>query len=794
MSSTTKQHNPFNFDYSSRVDDIGIALPEYFEDGIEKPRPSGLRYWQERVFLDTARFRVVNNGRRCGKALKTSTPIPTPKGFVPIGDLKVGDKVFDENGKVCNVTFHTGAYTPETYFKLTLSDGSEFYADGEHQWVTQTKADRKRDRQGTTKTTQNIYNTLLHKEGTSSQESNHSISITKPILLPQADLPLDPYLFGCWLGDGHSYTSRITTMDEEIVERFNEEGFLLKPVNYQNAGKATTYHISHNIRGEFVARLNNIGIERTSKKKFLKCIPEAYIFSSRAQRLELLRGIMDTDGSIRDKGNICEVTFKSKRLSSDTQKLINSLGMKVTQNLKVVNGNKYYRLNFRCTQQIFFIERKAVRFDVNFKFRGKQHLRKFILSCEMLDYKEEVCCIQVDSPNHLYLAGEAFTVTHNTILALNELLRAAMSGYKKKVWYVAPTYKQAESILWEFLKDAIPKENILKKDETKLFITLKGYESTIQLKGAENAESLRGNGLDFVVVDEVQDVDMQVIDVILRPAMSDHKADGLYIGTPKGMGENTMYKLFLRGKTRSSWKSWTYTTEQGGNVDIEEIESAKEDLSLTEFRQEYEASFEAVQGRVFYNFSPTESIRSDLKDTGAEVLVGMDFNVAKMTACAGVKVGDEFHLIKEFVIENANTRLMCQEISKAFPGRKIVCFPDPSGNNRSTKSDVGQTDFSIIKEFGFTVIAPKKAPLVVDSVNEVNRMLENASGRRRLFVSSECEEVVRCLDGLLYKKGTSEVDKDGDLDHMVDALRYIISNQYPINKKVMKMVKLPTVY
>lgn len=381
-----------------------------------------------------------------------------------------------------------------------------------------------------------------------------------------------------------------------------------------------------------------------------------------------------------------------------------------------------------------------------------------------------------------------------TILALNELIRAAQSGYKKTVWYVAPTYKQAEGILWKFLKDAIPAENILKKDETKLFITLKGCESTIYLKGAENAESLRGAGLDFVVVDEVQDIALDDIDTILRPAMADKKADGLFIGTPKGMGENTMYKLFLRGKTKSNWKSWTYTTEQGGNVDKEEIEAAREDMALTKFRQEFEASFEAVQGRVFYNFSPVDSIRDDLEDTGAEILVGMDFNVAKMTACAGVKAADELHMIKDFVIENANTRLMCKEISRAFPGRSITCYPDPSGKNRSTKAEVGQTDFAIIKEFGFRIIAPNKAPLRVDSVNDVNALLLNAAERRKLFVSRECEELVLCLDGLLYKKGTGDIDKESGLDHMIDALRYIVASEFSTIKREVQVIQLDSTY
>jgi len=207
--------------------------------------------------------------------------------------------------------------------------------------------------------------------------------------------------------------------------------------------------------------------------------------------------------------------------------------------------------------------------------------------------------------------------------SVNELIRAAQTGPDKIVWYVAPTYRQAKEILWEVLKEAIPESALAKKDETHLSITLKHYGSKISLKGADNPDSLRGNGLDFLVVDEVQDIPIEVIDTVLRPAMADKKADGLFIGTPKGMGTNTIYVLYMRGITNRGWKSWSYTTAQGGNVDREEIEFAKETMSSTKFRQEFEASFEAVQGRVYYAFSPTETVNKEIEDLGGDIVIGL---------------------------------------------------------------------------------------------------------------------------------------------------------------------------
>ena len=147
----------------------------------------------------------------------------------------------------------------------------------------------------------------------------------------------------------------------------------------------------------------------------------------------------------------------------------------------------------------------------------------------------------------------------------------------------------AKEIAWEMLKEAIPDENIDFKNETDLKIKLKGYGSVISLKGCENPDALRGSSLSFVVVDEMQDVPIEVIDMILRPAMGDQMADGLYIGTPKGMGDNTAYQLYLRGKSKKGWKSWQSTSADGGNIPLEEIEAAREVMAPKQFKQEYEA-------------------------------------------------------------------------------------------------------------------------------------------------------------------------------------------------------------
>ena len=802
-------------------DENGIELPKHYPDGKEMPRPSGLRYWQEVVFTNPARMRVATCGRRCGKLFSPDTDILTVnRGWIQFGDIKIGDSVFDENGNPCNVT---NVYKPAKensgkMYSLSFESGEDLKTCGDHQWITWTHRDRKQfarkdvatvqnngdfppkdwptfegkiyDRQGKPcdtygpkqRSTQDIVDTF--KIG-SRGDNNHSIPVCDSLEFVHKELPIDPYLFGYFLGDG--------TVDSGLftISPADQPHFLahVKKLGYKvtfRKDKLSVYLLG------FMQQLREHGLARKDN------IPDEYKFCSQEQRLALLQGLMDSDGY--NGGKVIEFCAKRKQHADLVHYLLVSLGQKATISTKMskLYGKEcglVYRVFSSPSINIFSLSRKREKFSYDDKTaRRMRQKHRMLTGYKEIDWIEGSLCITVDSPNHMYLIGKNLIPTHNTIMALNELIRAAQAGYKQTVWYVAPTYRQAKSILWTFLKDAIPKENILKKDEQDLTITLKGYESTISLKGADNAESLRGAGLSFLVVDEVQDINIDVIDTILRPAMADNEADGLFIGTPKGMGKNTMHILYFEGKKKKNWKTWTYTTEQGGNVATAEIEASKSVMSSTKFKQEFLASFEAAQGRVFYNFCPIDSIRDDIQDTGGELLVGMDFNVSKMTACVGVRAGDELHIIDEFVIENANTQLMCTEINRRYPNRKITCYPDPSGVARKTSAEVGQTDFAIIRSFGFGLIAHKKAPLVVDSINDVNAMLLNAAGRRRLYVRPECEEVINCLDGLLYKEGTSQPDKDSGHDHMTDALRYIISNDFSLIKKNVRLFTLDTIY
>ena len=361
-----------------------------------------------------------------------------------------------------------------------------------------------------------------------------------------------------------------------------------------------------------------------------------------------------------------------------------------------------------------------------------------------------------------------------------ELARAAWHKPDQNIWYVSPTYRQSKEIMWGSLKDFLL-PYATEKNETELTLRLLNG-SRISLKGADNPDALRGSGLDFLVMDEAASIAHNVWPEVLRPACADKEAPALFISTPRSF--NWFYDLFLRGQgEHSTWKSWQFTTAEGGNVSLEEIEAAKQEMSKAHFEQEMLASFTALSGRVYHCFDRNLSIKQDVIDQKGPVLIGLDFNVSPMSACIGQRMDDELHMFDEIELMNSNTYEMTEEIKRRYVSRPVVIYPDPSGRARKSSAVGGQTDFTILQQAGFQVRAYNSAPAVADRVNEVNALCLNAEGRTRLFIHPRCRKLIKCLEGLTYKEGTSIVDKESGLDHMVDGLGYLIDIEFPIRTK-----------
>ena len=351
---------------------------------------------------------------------------------------------------------------------------------------------------------------------------------------------------------------------------------------------------------------------------------------------------------------------------------------------------------------------------------------------------------------------------------------------EREVWYVAPTYKQAKMIVFKKLRKKLQDLRWVSKiNETNMSFELKNG-STISLKGADNYDSLRGVGLDFLVMDEFADIDPEAWFETLRPTLADKMGSALFIGTPKGM--NWAKDLYdMAQEYPEEWAAFQFTTEQGGNVSLAEIEAARRSLDARTFNQEFRATFETFSGRIFYAFDRKYNVKVYTDPLPKELHLGVDFNIDPMSAVIGVKTGNVMHIIDEFKIYGSNTEELVEEVKTRYPGHTIIAYPDPAGAQRKTSAG-GKTDHTILRTANFTVKAPHAHNAVRDGINAVNAKLLSSSGFTTLFFDPKCKYAIECLEKQTYKEGTSIPDKDSGFDHMNDALRYMVDYLFPIRQ------------
>lgn len=191
------------------------------------------------------------------------------------------------------------------------------------------------------------------------------------------------------------------------------------------------------------------------------------------------------------------------------------------------------------------------------------------------------------------------------------------------------------------------------------------------------------------------------------------------------------------------------------------------------------------KGRVYSRFKnkeiPEGNLDESIEDLGAELLVGMDFNVNPMSAVIGQQAVDELEILDAIEIMTSNTEEMAEELKIRYPGRTIVVYPDPSGRQRRTSAPAGQTDFTILEGAGFEVRASTSAPLVKDRINNAQAMLcDLDTQRRRVRVHPRAKPLITALANLTFKEGTNQPNKKSGFDHITDALGYLLWESFNV--------------
>lgn len=321
------------------------------------------------------------------KGLALDTKLPTPNGWTTMGEIKEGDSIIGGNGRACAVIGKSQVHS-RPCFRLVFDDTSTVVCDDEHLWST---------------TAHGIISTAeiarLKNAG-----GQISMAVAAPTELPTAELPIDPYILGLWLGDGKHTSGEITKPDSQVWDYVSERGFHCGgDISAKNrCASRTVFGLRK------MLRLNNLIGN--------KHIPAAYLRASRSQRTDLLQGLMDSDGNANPHRKQCVFTTCDKTMSDSVMELLFSLGQRANQAVTIQRGFgktvTAYPIHFRPLHGLnpFVLPRKADRIAP--WGDGRSGVRRVTKIESVATVPTQ--CIAVDSPDNTYLCTERWLVTHNT--------------------------------------------------------------------------------------------------------------------------------------------------------------------------------------------------------------------------------------------------------------------------------------------------------------------------------------------------------------------------------------------
>lgn len=444
----------FNEKYNTRVvrqyDGSHLQLPGKVPDQMIKMR----RHQKNAIWRGIIENAVLyDHVVGAGKAGALDSKLLTPKGWILMGDVRVGDYVITQSGKPTRVE----AIYPQgekEIFKVTFSDGSSTECCDEHLWLTWNYSERGYAQRA--KKLGKNWASAMPKVRPLSEiretlvaphlgAKNHSIPMVEAVEFEPQAIPLDPYLLGALIGDGNftHNTVKFTKPDRELVYSFIlPEGCYLREDDYE--GKTIGWGITGSGgRNPVLDALRELGLQgHTSHSKF---VPDAYKFNTPDVRLAVLRGLMDTDGWVEKNGRTICFSTASERLADDVTFLVQSFGGTTSKTVKTphytykgqkLEGAPAYLLTIKMPPHInpFHTSSKANKVVAKTKYAPV----RYIVSVESVG-KKPAQCIQVADPSHLYVTDD-FIVTHNTYTAIARIMERRRMGMSRKPMVVVPNH------------------------------------------------------------------------------------------------------------------------------------------------------------------------------------------------------------------------------------------------------------------------------------------------------------------------------------------------------------------
>lgn len=397
-------------EYARSIDIPGAPASSDPEGELFKPIETAVAL-HHRVIMDAIqRCMTTQFGRLMiqappgsAKALALDTPIPTPTGWTTMGELRAGDQVFDEHGRPCNVVWVSPVWAPGETFDVETDCGDTIRAHADHEW--RVRLCGKPVASPNCKPFKIKETRVLAKH----RQKRAMIERAAALQLPARELPVDPYVLGAWLGDGTTSTAAITASVEDQRWLRPEIERLGYPT--RNRSVPVTFGV-----GNLRAGLVQLGVlhDPWHNTYGRKHIPMKYLRASVSQRLALLQGLVDTDGTVCKKRGCVTFCNTNLELALQVRELVCSLGVKAgwSEGRAICNGKDcgpVYRVSFYHAQAARMPRKAAL-------CRDQYRTPNTYVSAKPAPPTATVC-IEVDSPSHLYLAGRSMTPTHNSSYA-----------------------------------------------------------------------------------------------------------------------------------------------------------------------------------------------------------------------------------------------------------------------------------------------------------------------------------------------------------------------------------------
>lgn len=415
-----------NFDKYTKLDTMGRIPYQHQIDGVK--------------FLLSRDGCILADDMGLGKAQSLDSLILTPDGWVTMGDIKIGDLVIGSNGMPTKVT---GVF-PQGFkpmYDITFTDGTIVESCDEHLWAVQTPVQKKRKSGFVVKPLKDIMVDLTQSK---SKNVKWYIPMVQPVNFTKKSVLIDPYVLGCLLGDGSftQHTTSISSADVELISEIKSrlpEGHVIKHRSNYDYGLVSEVcdPYSGNIINSITGGLRTLGL--MGMKSENKFIPNSYKFNSLDVRLQILQGLLDTDGYVSESGTI-QYYSVSERLKEDVKELVQSFGGVARESEKIgsyktpdgetVNCKMCYILTINLPSGIvpFKLTRKLNRVNINKKYQPSRGIKSVKYSKNV-----EAQCISVEADDSLYVTNR-YVVTHNTY----QSIIAALESGAEKILIICP--------------------------------------------------------------------------------------------------------------------------------------------------------------------------------------------------------------------------------------------------------------------------------------------------------------------------------------------------------------------